>query len=63
VERWYQTRGIGTGATVTLEQAWQLGRVWYGDRLSPDWRRRTPEEAKEVFERLGLTGDFWSLTR
>jgi hypothetical protein len=48
---------------VTLEQAWQLGRVWYGDRLSPDWRRRTPEEAKEVFERLGLTGDFWSLTR
>jgi Alkylmercury lyase len=62
VQRWYRTRGMATGATLSLEQAWELARIWYADRVSPDWRRRTPEEAEAVFERIGLVGDFWRLT-
>jgi Alkylmercury lyase len=62
VSRWSEMRGIGVGAFLTLEQGWGLGRTWYEDRLSPDWRRRKPEEAEEVFESLGLTGDFWRPT-
>jgi Alkylmercury lyase len=62
VDRWYETRGIPRGATFSLEQAWELGRRWYGDKLSPDWKRATPEEAEAVFADIELTGDFWRLS-
>jgi len=62
VERWCAQRRIEHGEVFSLEQAWGLGRDWYADRLSPDWRRRTPEEAESIFAALGLTGDFWQLS-
>ena len=62
VERWREQRGLDRGSTMSVEQGWRLGRDWYADRLSPDWRRRTPEEAQRVFEAIGLTGPFWRLT-
>jgi hypothetical protein len=61
LDGWYRRRGIATGATLTLGQQWELARLWYADRLAPDWRRRTPEEAEAVFASLGLTGEFWRL--
>jgi hypothetical protein len=39
-----------------------LALAWFHDRLSPDWRRKTPEETEEVFAGIGLTGPFWRLT-
>jgi hypothetical protein len=62
VDRWCEARGIGRGYVLSLEQCRRLGRMWYADRLSPQWRRRTPDEAEAVFEELGLTGPFWTLT-
>jgi hypothetical protein len=61
VDRWCRTRRIPRGACFSLEQAWQLGRAWYADRLSPDWRRATSAEAEDIFAGIGLTGDFWGL--
>lgn len=61
VRRWNERRGVRAGATLTPNQGWELARSWYGDRLSPDWTRRTSEEANAVFERLGLSGPFWRL--
>ena len=58
VARWYQGSEMPAGATLTLQQQWELARVWYADRMSPTWRRRTPAEAEGV----GLTGEFWRLT-
>ena len=46
---------------MTVPQAWALSQKWYGNRLSPDFRRATPDEARAIFESVGLTGDFWSL--
>jgi hypothetical protein len=62
VKDWYRGRGTPTGAILTLEQQWELARIWFADRMSIEWRRRTPQEAEEVFASLGLIGDFWSLT-
>jgi hypothetical protein len=62
VDRWCRTRKLPRGAVFTLEQAWRLAQAWYADRLSPQWRRRTPQEAEAVFAEIGLTGSFWSLT-
>lgn len=46
---------------MTPRQCWQLARAWYADKLSPDWRRKTLEEAEEVLSSIGLTEPFWSL--
>ncbi|HWC31502.1 MAG TPA: hypothetical protein VG709_00050 [Actinomycetota bacterium] len=62
VERWLEERGLPRGALLTPEQLWGLARTWYENRLEPDWRRRTPDEAEAVFGALGLAGDFWKLT-
>jgi uncharacterized protein (TIGR00369 family) len=45
----------------TVEQVWRLGLAWYSDRLRPDWRRKSLEEAEAIFAALGLSGHFWRL--
>ena len=62
VDRWCEQRRIPRGEVVSLEQTWGLGRAWYADKLSPDWKRATPEEAEALFASLGLTTDFWRLS-
>jgi hypothetical protein len=59
VDRWCNSRRVPRGASFSLEQAWELGRAWYADKLSPDWRRATKDEAQAVFDGIGLAGDFW----
>jgi hypothetical protein len=61
VERWNEQRGTPTGATFSPEQGWRLARAWFHDRLSPDWRRRSREGSKAVFDAIGLSGAFWDL--
>jgi hypothetical protein len=61
VERWCHVRGIPRGETFSIGQAWELGRAWYADKLSPGWRRPTAEEAQATFAAIGLTSDFWRL--
>ena len=61
VHRWTERRGIPLGGTLTPEQGWRLADAWFHDRLDPAWRRRTPQEAQALFERIGLTGSFWDL--
>ncbi len=61
-DTWLSARDLEHGATLSVEQQWDLARVWYQDRMSPEWRRRTASEAQAVFESLGLTGPFWRLS-
>ncbi len=61
VDRWCRERRLPRGAVFAPERMWRLAEAWYADRLSPGWRRRTAEEAEDLFGRLGLTGDFWRL--
>ncbi len=62
VDRWCEARRLPRGATFTLEQCRRLAHAWYANRMTPDWRRRTPDEAEALFAEIGLTGDFWRLT-
>ena len=57
-EQWHQPRG----GTMSLDTCAKLAHDWYHDRLDPNGRRKTPEEARKIFSDLELTGDFWSLT-
>ena len=46
---------------LTLDQCWRLARLWYHDRLRPDWKRKTADETAAVFAELGLSSPFWDL--
>jgi len=48
---------------MTIPQTWALAQRWYGDRLAPDFRRPTIDEAHAIFASVGLTGSFWDLRR
>ena len=61
VEAWLHQWGQAAGETFSLEQQWSLAKSWYADRLAPDWRRRTTEEAQAIFRGAGLVSDFWAL--
>jgi hypothetical protein len=61
ITRWCSQWNQPFGATLTLDQAWRLAQSWYGNRLDPEWRRPTLDEAEALVASLGLTGDFWSL--
>lgn len=61
IERWCRARDLTPGAALTPEQGWQLAVAWYQNKLSPEWRRHTVEEAEAVLASIGLRGAFWSL--
>jgi hypothetical protein len=61
VDQWCQARGRPRGGILDLGTLWAMAQDWFHDRMQPEWRRRTPEEAQALFTRLGLTGPFWQL--
>jgi hypothetical protein len=61
IDNWCKTWRLPRGATLSVEQTWKLADAWYRDRLSTNWRRRTVDEAHELFRSLGLASEFWRL--
>ena len=60
VSAWWAAWNQPFGSLLSLMQAWGLAQAWYGeDRRQPAWRRKTAEEALEIFAGLGLASDFW----
>ncbi len=58
--QWCSQSGEPLGEVLPLEQVWKLARAWYDNRLSPDYRGRSVEQAVALFEGLGLRSGFWS---
>ena len=61
IDRWCTFRELPRGGVMSPEQCWRLARAWYGDKVSPDWRRKTLEEAEAMLAGIGLTNPFWRL--
>ena len=61
VRRWCELWGQPLGEIFSLAQQWALAQAWYGDRMAPDWRRKTPDEVEALFAELGLTSAFWEI--
>ena len=60
VDTWCERRSIEKGAVLTLQQMWDLCKVWYPGRGEASWRGRSVEEAQALFLSVGLTGSFWT---
>ena len=58
---WCARHGLPRGAIVPLEKVLVLAREWYGSYLDVAWRKWTLAEARAIFERVGLSDDFWRL--
>jgi hypothetical protein len=62
VDKWCKDWRMPRGAVLNLDVCRRLADAWYGpDRRDPHWRRRTADEAKVLFDSLGLTSPFWDL--
>ena len=63
VQGWCERHGRAPGAVLGAARLWELARRWYGDRLDPDWRPRSIAESQRILDEVGLTGEFWRLSR
>jgi hypothetical protein len=61
INDWCNRHKVVKGKVLTLDKVWELSKIWYGNYLDDSWTRKTPEYAESLFERVGLTGDFWKL--
>ena len=61
IDRWCTQWSQPSGATLTVDQAWQLAHAWYRHKMDPGWRRATLEETEALLGSLRLTGPFWNL--
>lgn len=59
VQKWLEKTGNTFGTILDLSTLWTLATKWYEGRLTPEYRRRTADEAADFFASIGLTGDFW----
>jgi hypothetical protein len=63
VIRWCRTWKIPRGATLSINQCWGLAKGWYADRLSANWRPKSPDQAEALFQSLGLRSKFWRMKK
>lgn len=59
VEAWCAAQGVPVRPLVTIDQLWQMATTWYATRLQENSRRPQPDEIRDIFAAIGLTGDFW----
>lgn len=59
--RWRDAHHPPASTILSLEQTARLAHAWYANKLAPDWRRHTVEEAEALFAELALDPEFWRL--
>lgn len=61
VREWCKRHNKPKGQVLQIRQVWELSKLWYGNYLCKDFKRKTKQEAEEIFRQIGLTSDFWKL--
>ena len=59
LREWQARQGGAAGETLTAPQVWELSKLWYHNRLSPDFHGRSAAQAAAIFQQAGLTSPFW----
>lgn len=59
--RWRESAAPPAWTILSLDQSARLAYAWYAQKLAPEWRRHTVEEAEALFAELGLDPEFWRL--
>ncbi len=61
-DSWCLRHGHPRGSVLPINVAMRLAELWFGDYASPDWVRKTPARATEIFDELDLDRSFWKLS-
>jgi hypothetical protein len=61
IDQWCLRHGRPKGAVLSVAKGIDLAQLWFGDYASPQWQRKTPQKAAEIFERLSLDPAFWNI--
>jgi hypothetical protein len=62
LDNWCERHARPRGAVLAIADAMKLSQRWFGDYASPDWRRKTADDAESIFEELGLDRKFWNIS-
>ena len=54
---------LESGEVLTLNQVWELSKLWYQDCLSLDYYGRSMKQVAEIFTQARLMSDFWYIQR
>ncbi len=61
VDTWCKRNNLERGEMLSIQQVWELSKLWYGNRMSLDYHGRSMEQVAEIFKQAGLTSKFWHL--
>jgi hypothetical protein len=61
IEKWCKRNDLERGEILTIEQVWELSKLWYHNRLSVDFHGRNIEQVAEIFKQSRLTSEFWNV--
>ena len=59
IEKWCTRNDLARGEVLTLQQVWELSKLWYHNRLSLEYHGRSIEQIAEIFRKVGLESEFW----
>ena len=59
VDKWCKRNNLEHGEILTINQVWELSKLWYSNRMSVDFHGRSVEQVAEVFRQAGLISKFW----
>lgn len=59
VDKWCKRHSLERGEMLSIQQVWELSKLWYGNRMSLEYHGRSLEQVAEVFKQAGLMSKFW----
>ena len=59
VDKWCKRHNLERREMLSLQQVWELSKLWYGNRMSVEYHGRSLEQVAEIFRQAGLTSKFW----
>lgn len=59
IDKWCKQNHLERGEVLTIQQVWELSKLWYHNRLSLEYHGRSKEQVAEVFRQAGLMSSFW----
>ena len=61
VDLWCRRHGLAKGDVQPIAKIWEFSKAWYGNHLNPDWVKWTVDDARDLFQRFGLTDSIWEM--
>lgn len=61
ISDWSARHNIPKGDIQSIEKIFKFSKKWYGNHLSPEWKKWTVDEAKLIFNDFELKGTTWHL--